>query len=330
MRVLHHERLPLDGHFSIERLFREIRRHIPEWIEVGTCRAPLASKGIFPRLRNVRHAAGQRADVHHVVGDSHYLGFGLPSARTVQTIHDCAALDRLKGFRQALLKFFWFTGPMRRAAVVTTISEASKQELRRWVGGLAEKVVVIPDCLCGDFRNESRPFNERAPVVLQIGTKPNKNLERVAEALATTGCELHVVGELSEVQKSLCHTLGVVFRELGALTDDDLVEAYSRSDMVVFASLYEGFGLPILEAQASGKPVITSNISSLPEAAGQGALLVDPYSMEAIRGGVMKLKNEPGLREVLVSKGLENLGKFRPAAIAAQYAEVYRRVAALS
>jgi glycosyltransferase involved in cell wall biosynthesis len=118
-----------------------------------------------------------------------------------------------------------------------------------------------------------------------------------------------------------------VVRELGRLTDEELVAAYRRSDMVVFASLYEGFGLPILEAQAIGRPVITSNFGAMREAAGEGALLVDPYSVEAIREAIMRIKNELGLREELVCKGRENAEKFRADAIALKYAQIYRALA---
>jgi glycosyltransferase involved in cell wall biosynthesis len=97
--------------------------------------------------------------------------------------------------------------------------------------------------------------------------------------------------------------------------------------MVVFASLYEGFGLPILEAQATGRPVITSNFGAMKEAAGEGALFVDPYSVESIRSAILRIKNEPQLREELVRKGRENVARFRPEAIARQYAEIYRSLA---
>jgi glycosyltransferase involved in cell wall biosynthesis len=116
--------------------------------------------------------------------------------------------------------------------------------------------------------------------------------------------------------------------ELGRLTDEELVEAYRRCDMVVFASLYEGFGLPILEAQAMGRPVITSNFGAMREAAGDGALLVDPYSVEAIRDAVLRIKREPALREDLIAKGLRNAERFRAEAVAERYAEVYREIAA--
>lgn len=255
------------------------------------------------------------------------MAFGLPPEKTVLTIHDCAALNRLKGVSRALLKYFWFTGPMRRAAVVTAISEASKEELRQWVGPLADKVTVVPDCVFDDFQYAPKRFNKKAPVVLQIGTKKNKNFERVAEAVATTGCQLHVVGDLEPEQRALCGRLGIPYCALGVVSDEALVQAFRRCDIVVFASIYEGFGLPVLEGQAMGRPVITSNISSLPEAAGEGALLVDPYSVDEIRAAIVRVVADAGLRASLVEKGLKNVERFRPEAIAARYAEIYKKVA---
>ena len=327
MKIIHHERKRLESHFSIERLFAEIRRHMPADCEVTACPAPHASKGIVRRMLNIRHAARQKADVHHIVGDSHYLAFGLPPEKTVLTIHDCAALHRLKGLPRAVLKYFWFTGSMRRAAVVTAISEASKEELRQWVGALADKVTVVPDCMFGDFQFAPKRFDEKAPVVLQVGTKENKNLERVAEAIAPTGCRLHIVGDLEPAQRAKLAALGLPYCALGVLSDEELVQAFRRCDMVVFASLYEGFGLPVLEGQATGRPVITSKISSLPEAAGEGALLVDPHSVENIRAAVMRVKEDAGLRATLVEKGLKNVERFRPEVIAERYAEIYRNIA---
>ena len=336
MKILHHERKRLESHFSIERLFAEIRRHMPKDCEVTSCPAPEPSAGILPRWRNVRHAARQQADVHHIVGDSHYLAFGLPPEKTVLTIHDCAALNRLRGLPRALLKYFWFTGPMRRAAVVTAISEASKDELRKWVGPLADKVVVVPDCVFEEFTYDPKPFNEECPVVLQVGTKWNKNVERVMEAVEGTGCRLEIVGtmakdretkRLRDEKTNRPRDQRPEVKELGRLTDEELVAAYQRCDMVVFASLYEGFGLPILEAQAIGRPVITSNFGAMREAAGDGALLVDPYSVEEIRAAILRIKNEPAVREELVRKGRGNAEKFRAGLVAACYAELYRGLA---
>lgn len=322
MKVIHHQRKQLASHFSIERLFLEIRRHLLSDCEVTTVFAPEASVGILPRLRNVRHAARQQADVHHIVGDSHYLAFGLPKRKTILTIHDCEPLNRLTGWRKALLKYFWFVGPMRRVAVVTTISETTKSELRKWVGPLADQVKVIPNCVFGEFTYDVKPLESSAPVALQVGTTWNKNLDRVVEALRGTGCRLEVVGG-GEAKRLKGEE---AIRGLGLLDNREMVEAYRRCDFVVFASLYEGFGLPILEAQAMGRPVITSNIAPMTEVAGDGALFVDPCSVESIRAAVLRVIHEPALREDLIAKGRENIKRFRPEVVAGMYAELYRRL----
>lgn len=322
--IVHFQRRPACSQVSIERLFREIRAHLPAPYQPKVLVCPEFSRGLVPRIKNLLWARRQAVTVNHIVGDSHYLAFALPTRGLVLTIHDCAALNRLTGWRRAVLKYFWFTGPMRRAEVVTAISETTKEELRKWVGALADKVVVIPNCVNAEFTPAPKPFGD-SPVVLQVGTGWNKNLERVAEALRDTPCQLHIVGELREGQREQLEATGVPFVALGRVSDEELVQAYRRCDMVVFASLYEGFGLPILEAQATGRPVITSRRSALPEVAGEGALFVDPENVNEIREAVWRLIKDEALREQLVHKGWENVKRYRPEAIAQRYAQVYSR-----
>jgi glycosyltransferase involved in cell wall biosynthesis len=321
--VIHHQRLPDHVQVSIERLFEGIRAVLaPEW-QVKVSVSPHPSRGLLPRLKNLKVASGLQADIHHIVGDVHYLAFALPGDELVLTIHDCAALERLKGIRRELLRQLWFVQPMRRAAVVTTISETTKQELRRWVGDLADKVIVIPNCVRSEFQPDPKPFDTRCPVVLQVGTGWNKNVVMVARALFGISCRLDIVGVLDAAQRAVLQASHVNFRELGRLSDTQLVEAYHGCDLVVFASLYEGFGLPILEAQAVGRPVVTSNRSSMPEAAGEGALLVDPEDPQAIGTAVRRIIADPDLRERLIRTGFENVARYRPQAIAKRYELAY-------
>lgn len=325
MKTTHFQRRPAGAQVSIERLFAEIRRHLPEDCRAEVAECPEYSRGLWPRVKNLIWARKRAGGLNHIVGDVHYLAFGLPKRGLILTVHDCAALNRLSGFKREVLKYFWFTGPMRRARVVTTISETTKKELRKWIGGLADKVVVVPNCVNAEFEPYPKPFGD-PPVVLQVGTGWNKNLERVAEALRGTPGQLEVVGELRAGQRERLEAAGISYRVLGRVSDEELVEAYRRCDLVVFASLYEGFGLPVLEAQATGRPVITSNRSSLPEAAGAGALFINPESVEEIRDAVIRLVEDTNLRENFVRKGFENVERFRPEAVAARYAEVYERV----
>ena len=312
---------------SIERLFESVRGAMsPRWTaEVAV--SPCYTLGVEPRLRNLRAAARRKGDVHHVVGDVQYLAFGLPAERLVVTIHDSVTLYRLSGWRRELFRQLWYRLPARRAAVVTTSSESARAELVDWIGDDAHRIEVVPNSVGVEFKPDPRPFRAGAPVVLQVGTAPNKNVARVAEALVGTGCQLHVVGEMTPEQRATVAATGIPLRELGRVSDADLVEAYRDADLVVFASLYEGFGLPILEAQAVGRPVVTSDRLSMPEAAGAGALLVDPENVRSIRAGVEQVVADADVRRRLVRDGFANVARYRPAAVAAQYEAIYDRVA---
>ncbi len=325
-KVIHHQRFPFKGQVSIERLFEEIRDHMPQKWTVEAVITPCPSKGLLNRIRNLIHARAQPADVHHIVGDIHYLAFVLPRRKTVLTLHDCATLERLSGLKRALFKWLWFSGPIRHSHIVTTISHTTKEELRKWIGTLANNIVVVPNCIRSEFLESPKQLNPENPVCLQVGTGWNKNLIRVAEALVGTSCHLEIVGTLNKTQRATLQELGIGFTELGQVSDSDLVEAYQRCDFLIFASLYEGFGLPILEAQATGRPVVTSNCSSMPEAAGDGALFVDPESVNDIRQAVDKLLSQPALREDLIKKGFQNVKKHSPEIVADSYCKLYEQL----
>jgi len=325
MNLIHFQRRPSNAQVSIERLFTEIRRHLPiEW-RAHTLVCPQFSRGLLPRIKNLLWASRKAGTVNHIVGDSHYLAFALPRRGLVLTIHDCAALNRLTGWRLELVRYFWFLGPMRKAEVVTTISETTKSELKRWTGALADSVRVIPNCVSDEFLRSPKEFGS-PPIVLQVGTGWNKNMARVAEAMRGTNCHLEIVGDLRSGQREQLEAAGVPFRVLGKITDTQLVEAYRRCDIVVFTSLYEGFGLPVVEAQAIGRPVVTSDRSSLPETAGEGALFVDPEDETAIRRAVLSIVQDASLRKHLLVTGFKNVERFAARRVALQYAEVYNSV----
>ena len=105
------------------------------------------------------------------------------------------------------------------------------------------------------------------------------------------------------------------------------MRCYEEADIVTLMSTLEGFGMPIVEAQAVGRVVVTSNVSSMPEVAGDGACLVDPLDVSAIRAGIRKVIDDDGYREDLVRRGFENVKRFDPERIAQQYLDLYRRIA---
>ena len=290
--------------------------------------SPHPSRGVVPRLRNLRDARQHATQVNHIVGDVHYLALGLPPGRTVLTIHDCASLERLKGWRRLLFKWLWFELPVRRSAIVTTISESARRELQQHVHCGAKPLRVIYNCVSRDFVPSAKPFNNFQPTILQVGTAWNKNVERVAAALVGLNCRLQIVGKLSSGQIQTLVRHQVAYQNTARATDAEMLEAYRACDLLVFASTYEGFGMPILEAQATGRPVVTGNLLSMPEIAGKAACLVDPFDAEAIRSGVLRVWHHAEYRERLVEAGLANARRFAPATTAAAYAELYREIVA--
>ena len=321
-------RRPSPGAFSIERLFSDLRASAPPDCEISvyTCENP--SRGILPRVQEMVRARAQQGDVNHVTGDVHYLTFLMDPTRTVLTIHDLVMLRRLRGLKRFLLWVFWYWLPIRRAAEVVVISEAIRTELLQSVRCDPGKVRVIHNAVSDEFQPVPYVFNQKRPRILHVGVGWNKNLERVVRSLEGIECKLVVIGRLSEGQLFYLKQSGICFENHHGLSREGIRSVYESCDMLVFASLYEGFGLPIVEAQAIGRPVVTSNIHSMPEVAGEAACLVDPLDTASIRAGVLRVVSDAAYRDDLVARGHENVLRFSRRRMAESYAAVYRRLAA--
>lgn len=328
LRVTHYMRQPRPAVFSIERLYEDVRAALPAdcqahpWI----CRYP--SAGLWMRLRDAWAARKAQGDVNHVTGDTHYLAWFLDRRRTVLTVHDLVSLGRLRGVKRWLLWLLWYWLPVRRSRVVVTISEATRAELLASVRCDPAKVVVIHNPVSEEFQRVPAEFDAGHPRILHIGTTPNKNLERVAQALQGIACTLVVVGLLPQEQRDVLAQHGIACENPCNLSRAELLDQYLRADLLLFASTYEGFGLPIVEAQAVGRPVVTSDLSPMSDVAGGAACLVDPYDVADIRQGVLRVIRDPAYRNDLIACGLANVERFRAARVAARYAELYRAIAA--
>ena len=327
LSVTYFHRRPDPKTFSLERVFADVRAALPEQIQAKVLHCPWKSKGVLRRALNILWARFHAAPVNHITGDVHFLCYLLPKRRTVLTIADCVSLEHNSGLRRSLLWLFWYWLPVRRSHVITVISQFTKENLLGHLACSPGKIVVIHCPVSAAFRSRPKPFGTEEPVLLQIGTGWNKNLQRVADALKGIRCRLIIVGALEEAQRKRLAENGIQYTQCQGISDLELAGLYEKCDLLVFASLYEGFGLPIVEAQAVGRPVVTSNRCSMPEVAGDAACLVDPESIESIRQGILKVLEDRPYRESLMEKGFENVKRFAPARIAAQYADLYRTIA---
>jgi glycosyltransferase involved in cell wall biosynthesis len=319
--------MPRPGVFSIELVAELLREHLPDRFEVIDAVNPFPASGVVPRARAIAWARGVRVDVAHVVGDVNFLALGTDPARTVLTVHDLEFLERARGPKAALYRLLWLRLPSRRAAVVTTPTAAVRDELVAVTGIDPDAVRVVPDPVDPAFVHVARTFGD-PPVVLQVGTRSNKNLERVARALEGITCRLVVVGRLSPAQTALMQACGVAFEERVDLSREEIVTAYRDADLVTFVSTTEGFGVPIVEAQASGRPVVIGDVAPLPEVAGEGACRVDPYDVAAIRAGIRRVLEDASYREELVAAGLRNAERFEAGRVAGAFAAIYDELAA--
>jgi glycosyltransferase involved in cell wall biosynthesis len=306
-------------------VFSVVRDHMPPPFVCRAVECRHVSRGIVGRVANVLDAPRHQGDVNHVTGDVHYVDYFLHRRRTLLTIHDCVGLHRLRGLRRYLLWLLWYRLPVLRAGMVSVGSPWAKDEILRHVDCDPERVRIVPHCVSPHLAPSPRE-RRSVPVVLQVGTGANKNLTRLAAALEGVPCRLHIVGEIDAEQREALARARIPYGVSAKLTDDDMIRAYHACDIVAFVSTYEGFGLPIIEAQAVGRPVVTSVLGPMPWVAGRGACLVDPCSPEAIRHGILRVLGDPQYADDLVRLGFENVARFQPDLVARAYAALYREL----
>jgi glycosyltransferase involved in cell wall biosynthesis len=313
-------------HHSIEELFDTIINALPARVTSSRYVMPRNSTGLWNRVYNTIDSVFHQGDVNHITGDVHYIAAFLKKRKTILTIHDMRILLSGNRLKIAVIKFFWFTMPSWRVRFITVISEFSKLELIRLTGIPASKILVVYDCVSRNIQPVPREFNAARPVILNIGTTPNKNLHRVIPALEGLDITLVIIGKLNEEQEQLLKEHRINFENYFNLPYGQVLDHYRKSDVILFASTYEGFGLPILEANSVGRPVIAGNNTSLPEVAGNAALLVDAESVDDIRSAVVRIINEPELRNRLILNGFENVKRFHPETIGEEFAAIYEKI----
>lgn len=315
--------------FSIEQLFNTIySAPVLKQAGIQKYEMPYVSKGLASVLRNMLYTrAIKDSEILHITGDVHYAALLCLFKKTVITVHDCVTLQRGNGLKKLVFWLLWFKLPLSFASAVTVISEKTKQELLQVVDIAEEKITVIPNCYAQEFTLTPKEFAAGKARILHVGTRPNKNLPRVVEALQGLPVVLVIVGVLDQVQRDVLAKCRVEYENHVGVSQAQMVELYQGSDVISFPSTYEGFGLPILEGQAVGRPVLTSALAPMSEVCGEGgAVLVDPYSVESIRQGFREIIENPQLRRSLLDQGRKNSALHTPQAIAEQYLRLYERL----
>lgn len=297
----------------------------------------------FEQLALAIEIAPIRCDVYHAPD---FIPPFLRRVPAVVTVHDLAFL-RLPGLLtdQSRRYYGQIGRAVQSATRIIAVSEATRRDLIELVGAPAGRIDLVYEAADRRYRRSADDEIARArsahglpdEYFLFVGTRePRKNLPRLLAAYARAQApgrpDLAIVGRrgwLADDLADQAHALGIANRVhfLGGLPPEQIVPLYSGAVGLVFPSLYEGFGLPAVEAMACGTPVIASTAGSLPEIVGSAGLLVDPFDIDALADAMIRLWREHDLRAELGTRGLARAGLFSWERAAAETIDVYRRAA---
>jgi glycosyltransferase involved in cell wall biosynthesis len=315
-------RKPGAGH-SIEQLFSAIADDAEKRCTVS--RRQLRS--YLNLIKDVVSIRSEKPSIVHITGACYYIALGLVGCKSVLTIHDLGHyLYTLRGWKRIVYRVFWLDIPLRLCTRITAISTHTKQLVAENLRIPANKINVVPDCYNPLFTFQPKQFNTERPRILQVGTAAHKNILRLADALEGLNCNLVIIGKLDQETRVRLQQRGIAFENHWNLSHEEVFQHYVDADLVTFVSVSEGFGVPIIEANAVGRPVITSDKTAMPEVAGDAACLVDPYSVEAIREGILKIMHDNSYREHLIARGLQNARRFTVEAVTEAYFDIYKTI----
>jgi len=251
----------------------------------------------------------------------------------VLTVHDLTHLHYYSKYHK-----IYYDGIIRHllynADKIITVSEYTKNELLKWSGIPENRIKRIYNGVGTEFNASVTPFSLEKPYILYAGNRRKyKNVIGLIMAFArsklyTHGYILALTGNPDKDCLRVSTEEGVLehVHYLGFVEENELPSVYRGAHAVAFVSFYEGFGLPILEAMASGVPVITSNTSAMPEVAGDAALIVNPHDIDDISSGIKKITNDQKLRSELINRGLNRAAMFSWDKTAEQYWDLFERL----
>lgn len=318
-------RKPDPKYNSIEGVFETLSKLIGSFSQTSAKTLKYSGGSLHVIWKNLKDFHTNRSAIYHITGDIHYMAI-VTGRKSVLTIHDVHSIVRGSFIKKLYMKLFWFWLPAMFVKKITVISDFTKREVASLIPFATQKVTVIRNPVNTIFSYSSYVFSKSQPRILLLGTKPNKNLERVLESLRDIPCKILLIGKPTEAQQRLAEAIGLDFESKFNLTIEQVVAEYQACDMLCFASTYEGFGMPVIEAQSVGRPVITSNFGAMAEVAADSAYLVNPYEVTSIRKGIKAVIADVALREALVQKGLINVRRFDQDVIAKAYLDIYEEL----
>lgn len=280
------------------------------------------------RFQNILSVKKYAGEINHITGDINFLAIGLRGKKNILTIHDFGYFENPVHSKMVkiIYKLFWYTLPLKFVERVTVVSDFTKQKLIKYFNFPEDKIRVVHDPVKPVFRKSIRTSYNAVHRILQIGSGDHKNVMNMIEAVKGSPYHIDIVGWPSPNEIKKLKEYNISYSVSNSLTDEQVFEKYRDCDILFFASFYEGFGMPIIEGQAVGRPVITSNTGAMKEVGEGSAVLVDPNSPQEIRKAMDTLLHDKKYYDEVVANGFKNADKYNHVTIARQYLQVYEEL----
>lgn len=310
--------------YSIKKSFNAIEAEMKKYCEVDSIYFNNDKFSFRACIRNIiavrQYMKNHPNTIMHLTGTENYILPFLTKYKTIVTFHDLGFyFTQRNPFKKILLKYL-FVKPLEKAYMVTCVSDKTQEEVRRYVEVKNERLIWNSISDQSIHPIEGFVFNEECPRILFVGTMKNKNLNGFIPALKGIPCVLRIVGKIDDETKKILKKNHVTYENVHDLTNEEIRQEYEECDCVAFPSLYEGFGMPLLEGQSAGKAVLTSGYPPMSSIGADSCVYVDPEDTQSMRAGVLKVISEHEKYEEL---GRKNVKRFSLEETARQYYEAY-------
>ena len=319
-------------HFSLENIYFDLFKsfkHKNLLIEYKV--SPFVSKGFVNRILICIWAYFNQGDLNHISGDINYISIFLKKKKTINSIQDCYSMKRLNNFQRFIYLYFWIKIPYFLSEKIIVSSKKIKDEISHYIKDYKKKKIeIINHFISKKFKNKPKRNLSKVPKILIVGSSENKNIFNMVSSLNKINCEIIIIGKISSKIEYLLEANCLKYKSYVSLSQKKVVQHYINSDILLYVSNYEGFGLPILEAQSVGRPVITSNLEPMKFVAGKGALLVNPKNINQISIAIKKVLTNKKTRLLLIKKGHENIKRFNKQEILQKHIKIYKNILKIS
>lgn len=314
-------RKKVEGENSIEEFASRVSRATGAVVKV----LPFYSTCIRGIIGNIKFARKEQGKINHIIAQTESYIVPFLNGKKIVTFHDFGTLYASRNFLYKFLKIIIYVKTAEFFSdAITFVSNQTKDEFIKQEWKKKQNLYVIYNSYDERLVPNDISNLEPKPIVLQIGTGKRKNLESTIKAMKNLNAKLLVIGKLNEIQTVLLKENKIDYENDFDISYEKIVDCYNRAKIVVFPTFYEGFGLPIIEANVMQKPVVSSDLPIVREVGQKSVYYIDPNNIEDISKAINKLLSDNFLYEKYVSLGIENAKRFSKEVIFSQYSELYR------